>query len=99
MSEQDKRADRLDWLFAPLEEIESYRMLREAVNRPGTLCVTGLDDSQRLHLIAGLARATGRMLLFVAPTDQLAQQAHDDLSALLQGRVRLLPARDRTLRA
>ena len=94
MSEQSRPADRLDWLFAPLEEIESYRKLREAVNRPGTLCVTGLDDSQRLHMLAGLARDAGRMLLFVTATDQLAQKAADDLQALFHGRVQLLPARE-----
>ena len=41
MAEQPKRANRPDWLFAPLGEIESYRRLREAVDRPGALCVTG----------------------------------------------------------
>jgi len=94
MSEQPKRADRLDWLFAPLEEIESYRQLKEAVQRPGVLCATGLDDSQRLHMLAGLARESGRMLLFVTATDQLAQKAADDLLALFHGHVKLLPARE-----
>ncbi|MBQ8953928.1 MAG: hypothetical protein IJ048_07405, partial [Clostridia bacterium] len=94
MSEQPKRADRLDWLFAPLEEIESYRQLREAVKRPGMFCATGLDDSQRLHMLAGLARESGRMLLFITATDQLAQKATDDLLALFHGRVQLLPARE-----
>ncbi|MBO4297736.1 MAG: transcription-repair coupling factor [Clostridia bacterium] len=94
MSEQDKRADRLDWLFAPLGEIESYRQLREAVKKPGVVCATGLDDSQRLHMLAGLARESDRMLLFVTATDQLAQKAADDLLALFHGRVQLLPARE-----
>ena len=94
MSEQTKRADRLDWLFAPLEEIESYRQLRSAVERGGVVCATGLDDSQRLHMLAGLSRDTGRMLLFVTATDQLAQKAADDLLALFHGRVQLLPARE-----
>ena len=94
MSEQTKRADRLDWLFAPLEEIESYRQLRAAVEKGGVVCATGLDDSQRLHMLAGLSRDTGRMLLFVTATDQLAQKAADDLLALFHGRVQLLPARE-----
>ncbi|MBR3504560.1 MAG: transcription-repair coupling factor [Clostridia bacterium] len=94
MAEQVKRGDRHDWLFAPLEEIDSYRQLREAVKRPGVFCATGLDDSQRLHMLAGLARETGRMLLFVTATDQLAQKATDDLLALFHGRVQLLPARE-----
>ena len=40
MSEQTKRADRLDWLFAPLEEIESYRQLRAAVEKGGVVLLS-----------------------------------------------------------
>ena len=96
MAEIDKKngAAKMNWLFAPLEDIDEYRALRAAAEKPGVLCVTGLDDSQRLHLLAGLARETGRMLLFVTATDQLAQKATDDLLALMNGRVQLLPARE-----
>ena len=87
MAEIDKKngAAKMNWLFAPLNDMEEYRALRAAVEKPGVVCVTGLDDSQRLHLLAGLARETGRMLLFVTATD--------DLLALMNGRVQLLPAR------
>lgn len=96
MAENEKRAGtaRTDWLFEPLGELAEYRALCEAAEKGGVVCVTGLDDSQRLHLLAGLARQTGRMLLFVTATDQLAQKATDDLVALLNGRVQLLPARE-----
>ena len=90
-------ADRLDFLYQPLDEIPEYRRLCEAAREPGTLVVTGLDDSQRLHLVAGVARRAGRMLLFVTPTDQLAQRAVDDLTSLLGGRVQLFPAREISL--
>ncbi|MCI5547222.1 MAG: transcription-repair coupling factor [Clostridiales bacterium] len=96
MAEIDKKngAAKMNWLFAPLGDMDEYRALREAVEKPGVVCVTGLDDSQRLHLLAALARETGRMLLFVTATDQLAQKATDDLLALMNGRVQLLPARE-----
>ena len=96
MAESDKKsgAAKMDWLFAPLNDVDEYRALRDAAAKKGVLCVTGLDDSQRLHLLAGLARETGRMLLFVTATDQLAQKATDDLLALMNGRVQLLPARE-----
>ena len=87
-------ADRTRFLFDPLREIEAYRALCEAADKPGTLVVTGLDDAQRLHLIAGVAREKKRMLLFVTPTDQLAQRATDDLMVFLGGAVRLFPARE-----
>lgn len=94
MPKKSKRSS-LDWLFKPLEEIGEYRELSAALGGREIVCSAyGLDDTQRLHMVAGLARDTGRTLLFVAPNDQAAARAVDDLSALLDGRVALLPARE-----
>ncbi len=90
MSQQSK----LDWLFAPLQEQETYNKLLSSVDKSGVFAVTGLDDTARLHMLAALSRATGRMLLFVTATEHGAQKAADDLSAMLEGRVKLFPSRE-----
>ena len=90
-------ADHMEFLYQPLRAMDEYRRLLKAAAGPGTLVVTGLDDSQRLHMVASVARDLGRMLLFVTPTDQLAQRAVDDLGALMGGGVQLFPAREISL--
>ncbi len=94
MAQTDKSQSALSWLFAPLSEMDSYKQLEQALAKPGAYSVCGLDDTQRLHVLAGLARKTGRMLLLVTATDQLAQHAADDLNTFLGGRVSLFPARE-----
>ncbi len=87
-------SDSLSWLFAPLEEVESFRRLEQAVSRKGAYSVCGLDDTQRLHMIAALARKTNRMLLLVTATEQLARSAADDLNTFLGGKVSIFPSRE-----
>ncbi len=94
MAQKEIKQSGQSWLFAPLEEMDAYRQLEKAIEKPGVLSVCGLDDTHRLHVLAGLARKTGRMLLVVTATDQLAQHAVDDLTTLLGGRVSLFPARE-----
>jgi len=94
MAQNNKKPSGLTWLFAPLNEMDSFKQLTAAVEKPGAYSVCGLDDTQRLHVLAGLARRTGRMLLLVTATDQLAQNAADDLSTFLDGKVSLFPARE-----
>ena len=65
----------MQWIFDPLNEIENYRKLKEAAQQDGVFAVYGVDDSQRLHLLAGLAVELNRPLLFVTATDQAAQRA------------------------
>ena len=94
MAQKDKTQSALSWLFAPLEEMDSFRKLEESLKKPGAYMVCGLDDTQRLHVLAGLARKTGRMLLMVTATDQLAQHAADDLTTFLGGKVSIFPSRE-----
>ena len=84
----------LDLLLTPLEGLEPYRALREALKAPGTQGAFGLDDSQRLHMLAGLCRDTGRPLIVVTPSDQSAARCMQDLAALLPGGVMAFPARE-----
>ncbi len=94
MAQIDKTQSALSWLFAPLEEMDSFKQLHQALAKPGAYSVCGLDDTQRLHVLAGLARKTGKMLLLVTATDQLAQYAVDDLTTFLGGKVALFPSRE-----
>ncbi len=89
----EKKRQTMDWLFAPLAELPEFMELQEKLRLPGIYSAYGVDDSQRLHLLAALARASGRLLILVTATDQLAQKAVDDLSGMLGGRVALFPAR------
>ncbi len=84
----------LDCLFAPLEQLEGYRKLKEGVQE-GKLCALyGLDDSQKIHMLAALARSSGRSMLVFAANDMLAMRMVEDLNVLLPGMARFLPARD-----
>ena len=82
----------LGFLFAPLEELEAFRSLKAALATCGTYGAYGLDDSQRAHVLAGLARDTGRPLLVLTATESAAQRMTEDFNALLGGAVHL-PAR------
>ena len=93
-SEKKNKKRGVGYLFAPLLELEEFTGLAQAVREKGVCAAYGLDDSQRLHLLAALQRASGRLLVVVTATDQLAQKAMDDLSVLLGGRVALFPARE-----
>ena len=83
----------LGFLFAPLEELGAFRSLKAALATCGTYGAYGLDDSQRAHVLAGLARDTGRPLLVLTATESAAQRMTEDLNALLGGAVHL-PARE-----
>ena len=81
-------------LFTPLEALEDFQKLANLVQEPGVFQISGLDDTQRLHLLAALMRETGRPLLFVAANDMAAQRVAEDLNVLLGGGAKFLPARD-----
>ena len=86
--------ERMNCLFEPLERLESFNTLLGAVNA-GKLCsVYGPDDSQRAHVLAGIARKTGRKMIVLAANEVLAMRMADDLNVLLDGGARFLPARD-----
>ena len=88
-------SDTLRCLFEPMEALESFRTLNNALDDIGLHMAYGLDDSQRAHLLAALQRKSGRTLLVVAPNDMAAQRLADDLGALLGGSaVAYFPARE-----
>ena len=84
----------LNCLFEPLERLESFQTLNEAIGAGKICSVYGPDDAQRAHLLAALARKTGRRLIVLAPNDMLAMHMTEDLNVLLEGGARLLPGRD-----
>ena len=84
----------LNCLFEPLERLEAFQTLNEAIGAGKICSVYGPDDAQRAHLLAALARKTGRRLIVLAPNDMLAMHMTEDLNVLLEGGARLLPGRD-----
>ena len=87
---------KMDCLFEPLEELESFRALTAALQAPGVCSAYGPDDAQRAHLLAGVARKMNRPILVIAPNDMAAARMTEDLNLLLDGCARHLPARDVT---
>ena len=84
---------KMGFLFSPLEELESFRGLTQALETTGVYAAYGLDDSQRAHVLAGLARKNGRPLLVLTATEGAAQRMTEDLNSLIGGTVHL-PARE-----
>ena len=84
----------LNCLFEPLKQLEAFQALTEAVRANKLCALYGPDDSQRIHMLAGLAHTTGRSMIILAPNDMLALRMTEDLNVLLDGCARFLPARD-----
>ena len=91
MREEEKR---LDCLFAPLQGLDSFQKMTDAMKKPGVCAVAGADDSQRAYLLAGASLKLGKPLLIIESNDMAAQRMTEDLGAFLGGGVRFLPARD-----
>ena len=85
---------RLDCLFEPMEGLGAFQDMTRALEKPGVCSAYGPDDAQRAHLLAALARRTKRPLLVIVPNDMAAARMVEDLSVLLNGAARHLPARD-----
>ena len=83
-------------LFSPLEELDAFRDLTDALRRPGVYSAYGPDDAQRAHLIAAAVRKLNRPALVIVPNEMAALRMTEDLNLLLDGRVRSLPARELT---
>ncbi|MBQ8507616.1 MAG: transcription-repair coupling factor [Clostridia bacterium] len=85
---------RMQCLFDPLEGLEAFSGLVQALSAGKLTSVYGPDDTQRAHLLAGIARKTGRKMIVFTPNDGLAMRMTEDLNVLLEGGARFLPARD-----
>ena len=81
-------------LFEALEALPDFQNLAGALRGAGVQAVYGLDESQRLHMAAALARKLDRPLLFVTPSEQAAARAVGDLTQMLGAGVVAFPARE-----
>lgn len=87
-------------LFAVLEELESYRKLRDLLDGeklkklPITALAGGVIDSQKCHLACALSAALERPMLFVAPNELKAREIYQDLSFFFPGGIKFYPAKD-----
>ena len=70
---------RMDCLFGPLDELESFRELTRALDEPGVCSAYGPDDAQRAHLLSAVALRTGRPVLVIEPNDMAASRMAEDM--------------------
>ena len=87
-------AEGQDLIFRPLTELPAFDQLLSTVSAPGASAVSGVDDCQRLHLLAALQQRSGRPLLFITSSGPGAQRAAEDLNHLLGGGAMAFPARE-----
>ena len=86
--------EHLGCLFAPLDGLEAFESLTEGLAQPGCVMACGPDEAQKAHLMAAVARKTGRPLLYVCASEVAAQRVCEDLNALTGGKAMMLPARE-----
>ena len=73
----------LNCLFEPLKQLEAFQALTEAVRANKLCALYGPDDSQRAHMLAALAHATGRSMLVLAPNEMLAMRMAEDMKGVV----------------
>ena len=89
-----------DVLFGILNELESYRKLKDLLDGEklkkvrSTALAGGVMDSQKCHLACGLANQTGRPMLFVAAGELKAREMFRDISFFFPESVKYYPAKD-----
>ncbi len=83
-------------LFTALKQMPEYRSLLDAICSNSTAAVTGVGQINRSHIIAGLYHHTNRPLVILCPDDASAKRIQEEVSALLQKAVPLLPSRELT---
>jgi len=86
----------VDCLFTPMDGLEGFNELTQALEAPGVCSVYGPDDAQRAHLLSALVRKLGRTMLVIEPNDLAASRMAEDMNLLLGGGARFLPGRDVT---
>lgn len=83
-----------EFLFEPLSGWEPYNRLLLDVRAHAVVAAYGMSEGQKAHIVSALHRDTGRPVLFVVPSDQVAARAHEDILQMLGGGAALFPARE-----
>ncbi len=83
-----------EFMFAPVRELGAYQSLLSSIGFGRSVCAYGLDDSQRVHMLAAISRDANRPLLVVCPTDQVAARIAEDFRSLTGLGAEVLPARE-----
>lgn len=81
-------------LLAALSESPGLAELRTRLESSGTVTVSGLVGAGRAAVVATLASATKRLIVWVAPDGDAFETARTELSTLLGDRLLCLPPRD-----
>jgi len=82
-------------LINALQGIDSFTNLARAINEQKTpVLATGVIDSQKCHLCAGLIESFNKPALIVTHSELKAREIYDDLSFFLLDQVKFYPSKD-----
>jgi len=85
----------MNGLLAPLSSLNSFIGLIDALKKKRSpLFVTGVMDSQKAHLTAGMTGVLSCPVLFVASSEQKAAEIHGDLRFFYRNKALLFPSKD-----
>ncbi len=84
----------MDYLFRPLDELKTYKALKDAILSPRAQYAYGLDDSQRVHMLCALSRDLNRPVIVVCPNDNVAARMVEDYNQLMGKGAMMLPVRE-----
>ena len=87
----------MEQLLNLLKTIPEYAALTEALKNGESAAVTGIGQINRSHMIAGLAKDSGRPLVLICQDDMAARRLQEELKGFLGDTAPILPGRDLTL--
>ena len=87
----------MEQLLNLLTTISEYSALRESCLQGKSAAVTGIGQINRSHMIAGLARDTGKPMVIICQDDMAAKRLQEELKGFLGTMAPILPSRELTL--
>jgi len=82
-------------LINALQGIDSFTNLARAINEQKTpVLATGVIDSQKCHICAGLIESFNKPALIVTHSELKAREIYDDLNFFLHDKVKFYPSKD-----
>jgi len=82
-------------IIEPLLELDVYQKLLDSLNKRKTpVLVTGVLDSQKIHLTYSLQSHSKRPVIILTSDELKAKQIYEDMQFFLKDKVHLYPAKD-----
>ena len=84
----------MNGLITPLKALNGFEKIKAALRKKNSpVLATGVMDSQKAHLAAGLSDALNAPVLFVAGSEQKAKEAYNDLRFFYRNKTFLFPSK------